>query len=108
MGGAVDANGITGFAAQRTWRDGRTPPAINLTSPANGDSRREWPTFTGVGGTAAGDASTATVKLYSGPDPTGTPLQTLTATIGTGGAYAVLASAPLNPGTYTAQAEQSD
>jgi hypothetical protein len=32
----------------------------------------------------------------------------LTATIGTGGAYAVLASAPLDPGTYTAQAEQND
>jgi hypothetical protein len=105
---AVDENGNAGFAAQRTWRVDSTPPAINLTSPANGDSRREWPTFTGAGGTAVGDASTATVKLYSGPDPTGTPLQTLTATIGTGGTYAVLASAPLNPGTYTAQAEQSD
>ena len=105
---AVDENGNAGFAAQRTWRVDSTPPAINLTSPANGDSRREWPTFTGAGGTAVGDASTATVKLYSGPNPTGTPLQTLTATIGTGGAYAVLASAPLNPGTYTAQAEQSD
>jgi Concanavalin A-like lectin/glucanases superfamily len=105
---AVDENGNGGFAAQRTWRVDSTPPAIHLTSPANGDSRREWPTFTGAGGTAVGDASTATVKLYSGPNPTGTPLQTLTATIGTGGAYAVLASAPLNPGTYTAQAEQSD
>ena len=105
---AVDENGNTGFAAQRTWRVDSTPPAIQLTSPANGDSRREWPTFTGVGGTAVGDASTATVKLYSGPDPTGTPVQTLTVTIGTGGTYAVLASGPLNPGTYTAQAEQSD
>ena len=90
---AVDENGNAGFAAQQTWRVDSTPPAINLTSPANGDSRREWPTFTGTGGSAVGDASTATVKLYSGPDPTGTPFQTLTATIGTGGAYAILASA---------------
>jgi hypothetical protein len=105
---AVDENGHAGFPARHTWTVDDTPPAIQLTSPANGDSRREWPTFTGVGGTAGGDASTVTVKLYSGPDPTGTPLQTLTATIGTGGAYAVLASAPIDPGTYTARAEQSD
>jgi hypothetical protein len=105
---AVDESGNVGFAARRTWRVDTTPPAIDLTFPANGDSRAVWPTFRGTGGTADGDASTATVKLYSGPSPTGTPLQTLAATIGTGGAYEVIASAPLDPGTYTAQAEQSD
>jgi hypothetical protein len=105
---AVDENGNAGFPARRTWTVDTTPPAIELTSPANGDSRLEWPTFTGTGGTAGGDASTATVKLYPGSAPTGTPLQTLPATLGTGGAYAVIASAPLDPGTYTAQAEQSD
>jgi hypothetical protein len=105
---AVDEIGNVGLAARRTWSVDTTPPAIDLTSPANGDTRGVWPKFRGTGGTANGDASTATVKLYSGPTPTGTPLQTLTATIGTGGAYEVIASAPLNPGTYTAQAKQSD
>jgi hypothetical protein len=105
---AVDQNGNQGLAAQWTWSVDTTPPAIDLTSPANGDSRGVWPKFRGTGGTATGDASTATVKLYSGPNPTGTPLQTLTATIGTGGAYEVIASTPLNPGTYTAQSQQSD
>jgi Concanavalin A-like lectin/glucanases superfamily/Calcineurin-like phosphoesterase len=105
---AIDLLANQSPPAVASWTIDATPPTITLTAPANGDSRREWPTFTGVGGTAGGDASTVTVKVYSGPDPTGTALQTLTATIGTGGAYAVLASAPLDPGTYTARAEQSD
>ena len=105
---AVDENGNVGPATRHAWTVDTTPPAIDLTSPGNGDSRAEWPTFRGTGGTATGDASTATIKLYSGPSPAGTPLQTLTATVGTGGAYAVIASAPLDPGTYTAAAEQSD
>jgi hypothetical protein len=105
---ATDTAGNVGAATSYTWSVDATPPAIALTSPANGDTRAEWPTFRGRAGTAAGDASTVTVKVYSGPSPSGSLLQTLTATVGAGGDYAVAASFPLNPGTYTAQAQQND
>jgi hypothetical protein len=105
---ATDQAGNTGAPASYTWTVDTTPPGITLTSPANGDTRAEWPTFKGRAGTAAGDASTVTVKVYSGPSPSGSLLQTLTATVGAGGDYAVAASFPLSPGTYTAQAQQSD
>ena len=42
------------------------------------------------------------------PRRAGTPIQTLTATRGSGGAYSVDASSPLVGGTYTARAEQRD
>lgn len=66
------------------------------------------PTFTGTAGILAGDLATVTVNIYSGPDASGTPVQTLTTTRdGSTGAYAVTAAA-LADGTYTARAEQSD
>ena len=105
---ATDQAGNTGAPASYTWTVDATPPTITLTSPANGDARAEWPTFKGRAGRATGDASTVTVKVYSGPSPSGSLLQTLTATVGAGGDYAVAASFPLSPGTYTAQAQQSD
>ena len=105
---AIDQAGNVGAPVSYTWTVDTTPPGINLTSPANGDARNVWPTFRGTAGTAPGDSPTVTLKLYPGSTPSGSPLQTLTATIGTGGAYTVLASAPLDPGTYTAQAQQSD
>ena len=49
-----------------------------------------------------------TVNVYAGDSATGTPLQTLTATRGGGGAYSVDASWPLPEGTYTARAQQTD
>ena len=105
---AVDTVGNEGAAASYTWRVDTTPPAVTLTSPTNGDSRGVWPMFRGIGGTAAGDSPTVAVNLYAGSSASGTPLQTMFATLGTGGAYAVIAGAPLGPGTYTAQAQQSD
>ena len=105
---AVDTAGNASGPASATWTVDTTAPTVALASPANGDNRAEWPTFTGTGGTAAGDRSSVTVNLYAGPTSTGAPLQTLTAAVGGGGAYAVPATAPLNPGTYTAQATQVD
>jgi hypothetical protein len=105
---ATDTAGNVGAATGYTWSVDATPPAIALTSPANGDTRAEWPTFRGAAGTAPGDSSTVTLKLYPGSTPSGSPLQTLTATAGAGGDYAVLSSSPLNPGTYTARAQQND
>jgi len=105
---ATDQAGNVGQPASYTWTVDTTPPAMTLTSPANGDTRAEWPTFKGTAGTASGDSSTVTVNLYSGSSTTGTPLQTMTTTRGAGGDYAVTAVAPLNPGTYTAQGQQGD
>ena len=66
------------------------------------------PTFSGTAGTDPGDSTTVTVKVYSGSSASGTLIQTLTATRGSGGAYSVDASPPLADGTYTGQAEQAD
>jgi Concanavalin A-like lectin/glucanases superfamily/Bacterial Ig-like domain/Calcineurin-like phosphoesterase len=86
-----------------------TAPTITLTSPGNGGSVSDTtPSFAGTAGTAPGDSTTVTVRVYDGTAATGTPLQTLTATRGGGGAYMVDATSALALGTYTAQAEQSD
>jgi hypothetical protein len=104
---ATDQAGNVGLVASYPWTVDTRLPTITLTSPANGDARAEWPTFRGGAGTAAGDSSTVTVNLYSGAAPNGSPLQTLTASAGSG-PYSVIAASPLNPGTYTAQAQQAD
>jgi len=106
---ATDQAQNTGSAASYTWSIDATPPTISLTAPANGGSTAaERPTFSGTAGTAAGDSATVTVKVWAGSTPTGSPLQTLATTSGTGGAYSVNASSNLSPGTYTARAEQGD
>ncbi len=105
---ATDQAGNVGLAVSYTWTIDASPPTITLTSPAGGDTRAEWPTLRGVAGTAAGDSTNVTVKLYSGSQVNDPPLQTMTATVGSGADYAVTASSPLQPGTYTAQAQQTD
>ena len=85
------------------------PPVITLVMPAAGSSTTDaTPTFSGVAGTAAGDAATVTVDVYAGPDATGLPVQSLTAARDATGAYSVDASTVLAPGTYTARARQGD
>ena len=86
-----------------------TAPVVTLTAPANGLRTDDTtPTFSGTAGTAGGDSSTVTVKVYAGTTPTGTPLRVLTAMAGVGGAYSVDASQSLPEGTYTARTEQAD
>ncbi len=104
----TDTVGNAGSPASYTWAIDTTAPTISLTSPANSDTRAELPTFRGTAGTAGGDSSTVTVEVFSGASPTGSPVQTLATTAGTGGAYSVLASSPLGAGTYTARARQAD
>ena len=48
-----------------------------------------------------------TVKVYGGSAATGTPVQTLAATLQSGGLFSVSPSTNLAAGTYTARAEQS-
>jgi hypothetical protein len=86
-----------------------TAPSPTLTAPAGGSSTSDaTPEFSGTAGTEVGDSSTVAVRVFEGSGTGGALVQTLSATRGAGGAYAVVASPPLAPGTYTAQAEQSD
>jgi CSLREA domain-containing protein len=85
-----------------------TPPTVTLATPADGSTTNDTtPTYSGTAGTATGDLDTITVKIYAGTTATGSPVQTITTTK-TGGTWTVDGSTPLAPGTYTAQAEQSD
>ncbi len=103
-----DAAGNNGQSGTTTFTVDTVAPVITLTSPADGSSpSTSTPAFSGVAGAAAGDSTTATVRIYSGSTATGSPLQSLTATRGGGGAYSVN-SAALGQGTYTARAEQAD
>jgi subtilisin-like proprotein convertase family protein len=84
-----------------------TPPAVTLTSPADGSATNDTtPTLAGGAGDAAGDSATVTVKIWSGTGTAGSPLHTLPVTR-SGGSWSTDAPT-LAPGTYTARAEQQD
>src|SRR5205823_1946944 len=84
-------------------------PSPSLSSPPNSSSTNDaTPALAGSAGTAAGDSTNVTVKLYAGASATGVPLQTLSTTRSGGGSFSVDASPALGEGTYTARAEQSD
>ncbi|HEV8250104.1 MAG TPA: LamG-like jellyroll fold domain-containing protein, partial [Gaiellaceae bacterium] len=106
-GTALSAARIQAHYAAATTAD-TTPPAVTLTTPADGAlTDNATPTFSGAAGIDSGDSSTVTVKVYAGSAVSGSPLQTLTTTQ-SGGSWSVVASSPLEDGTYTAQAEQAD
>jgi len=65
------------------------------------------PTFAGAAGTAPGDSTTVTVKIYAGTGASGAAVQTLTPTASDASWSAVL-PVGLAEGVYTAQAEQAD
>ena len=91
-----------------TGGGGPSLPAVSLVAPAHGSSTSDTsPSFSGTASIESGHSPTVTVKLYSGPNTSSTPVQTLTTTRAANGAYSVDAS-PLNVGQYTARAEQSD
>ena len=84
-----------------------TPPAVSLTSVPPLTNNTE-PSFSGGAGDAPGDVPTVTLKIYSGEGISGSPIRTLKVTA-VGTTWSALAGEPpLNEGTYTAQAEQSD
>ncbi len=83
------------------------PPQITLTSPVNGSTASGTDQLvSGAAGTADGDLPEVTVRLYAGATTTGTPLPPVT--VGTSGSTWTATLAGLAPGTYTAEAEQSD
>jgi chitinase len=93
----------SGFATASDW----VAPAVTLTTPAAGSATSSTtPTLSGAAGTASGDATTVTVKIYSGSSATGTPVQTKSAPV-SAGAWTTAAST-LTAGAYTAQATQTD
>jgi hypothetical protein len=96
-------NDASAFATAADW----VAPAVTLTAPANGGATNDTtPTLSGAAGSATGDATTVTVKIYSGSSATGTPVQTVTPS--RSGATWTATAATLAVGTYTAQATQAD
>jgi large repetitive protein len=83
-------------------------PQVTLTSPANGSSSSSSSqTLSGAAGTHEGDLPGITVQLYAGASiPGQAPLQSVSVQASGGGWSASFGG--LSPGTYTAQAEQSD
>ena len=82
---------------------------MTLSTPPDGSSTLDTqPHFAGVAEVTASDSATVTVKIYAGSSASGTPVQTLSTTRFTSGAWSVDPSTALALGTYTAQAEQVD
>jgi hypothetical protein len=111
--GAVRSSGATftagaapshaSFATASDW----VAPAVTLTAPlAAGFLTTATPILSGAAGAATGDATTVTVRIYSGASATGTPVQTRTATA-VAATWTATATA-LADGQYTAQAAQAD
>ncbi len=85
-----------------------TPPAVTLTSPANGSTTTSSTEVVGgAAGTASHDLPTITAKLYSGSDIGSQSPLVAVSVEAVGGVWSAPFSA-LSPGTYTARAEQSD
>ena len=85
-----------------------TPPQVSLTSPSTGSSTISGSqVLAGAAGTAPGDLPAITVQLFAGPSiGSQPPLEAVgvQASLGTWSAT----FGGLNPGTYTARAEQFD
>jgi hypothetical protein len=83
------------------------PPAVSLTSPANGSTITGQPTFAGGAASGFGNVGQVTVRVYNGSSASGTPVATLTAAV-SGGSYSVAPNAGLPNGQFTAQTEQDN
>lgn len=104
---ATDRAG-NGTSATRSFEVDRTLPAVTISSPsANAVTANRTPTLSGSAAAGANDASTVTVKLYSGTGTTKSLLQTLPVTR-TGTSWSAIPATPLPDGSYTLQAEQRD
>ncbi|HEY4450987.1 MAG TPA: S8 family serine peptidase, partial [Solirubrobacteraceae bacterium] len=105
---STDSVGNASSVASSTFTYDTTAPSTTVSSPANNAFiNNPAPTVSGTAGTASGDDSTATVKIYSGVDTSGALLQTFNGVALTSGSWSIKA-APLAPGTYTAQVTQRD
>jgi hypothetical protein len=76
------------------------------TSPDGTTTNNQTPTF---GGITNDTADNVTLNIYSGTEAKGTPVQTLATTLPpAGGTWSLSVTSPLEEGTYTAQAEQTE
>ncbi len=104
----TDAASEPGVSNANQFTVDTAAPTVALVAPADESLTNDAaPTFSGTAGDAPGDSGTVTVNVYSGPEVSGTPVQTLTAPR-TGTSWTVGASVALPDGLYTAQAEQTD
>jgi hypothetical protein len=104
----LDLAGNTGYSVAHTFTVDTAPPTVTVTDPGAGSVTNDpTPTFDGDAGTATGDSTNVVVNVYSGTEPNGTLVETLT-TDRSGGSWAVDASPALPDGQYTIVAHQSD
>jgi hypothetical protein len=99
---------VIGESTPVTFTIDTAPPQIAISTPANGSSSPSAPPLlAGSAGTALGDLSPITVRLFVGATIGSQPaFETLVSEASRGG-WSV-APGGLAPGTYTAQAEQRD
>lgn len=94
-------------SSPRSFTIDATAPAVSIADPLAG-STTSLMAFSGAAGTATGDSGDVTVRLYSGAQATGTPLQTIPAAV-TGDSWSAAADAgSIQPGAYTLEAAQDD
>ncbi len=102
-----DSNSQTGVSKAVTFTVDANAPLVTLSSPSNGSSTTSSSqTVSGSAGTEEGDLPDVSVQLYAGSSNGGQALESITVGASAGGWSTVLGG--LSPGTYTAQAEQSD
>jgi hypothetical protein len=104
----LDAAGNLGPPATQTWSVNLSLPALSLSAPTDASLTNDpTPAISGTGGRASGDASTVSVKLFSGTSIAGSPLQTISTTVSSStGAWITPPSPALPDGTYTVYAQQ--
>lgn len=105
--GASSATGSGPARIVITYTD-FTPPALSLIRPTDAQQWGARPQVGGVAGTAQGDQSNVAIAVYSGPTPSGSPLQTLSALITPAQPSFDVELAALDSGTYTVVASQRD
>jgi hypothetical protein len=104
----ADSAGNAGLSSSVAFTVDTVAPSVAVTAPAAASfTNSSTPTLSGTAGTAAGDLTTVTVRVYSGASTAGTLLQTRTATA-SAGAWSVAATALPSNGQYTVQATQPD
>ena len=101
-----DQAGNTGLSSPQTFTVKTAKPVVTL-NPPQAQSNNATPSFSGSADTGPGDIQSVTLKIYSGSEPSGSALQTLTVQA-SGGKWQAGPVAHLPDGTYTAQAEQGD
>lgn len=104
------AGGLTGISPPVTFvaTNDTIGPAIQILAPLDGSRvGTSTPLISGRAGTAAGDNSAVTVRIYNGTVTTGSPRQTKNLTAATDGSFS-FEPGSLPDGVFTVVASQSD